>query len=115
MDILTVLIIVVLIGVFAGCRIVQQYERGVVFRLGRVVGEKQPGLRLIIPLVDQMKKVRMQTITMPIASQKIITRDNVSIDVAAVAYYKVVDPTKALVAIADVASAGKPDSTNQRP
>ncbi len=105
MDLLTVLIVIVLVIIFAGCRIVQQYERGVVFRLGRVVGEKQPGLRLIIPLIDQMRKVRMQTITMPIASQKIITRDNVSIDVAAVAYYKVVDPTKALVAIADVASA----------
>lgn len=105
MELFSTIIIVALIILFAGLRIVQQYERGVIFRLGRVVSEKQPGLRVIIPIIDQMRKVRMQTITMPIVSQKIITRDNVSIDVAAVAYYKVVDPTKALVAIADVASA----------
>lgn len=105
MEFLSLVIILIVVLVIMGLRVVQQYERGVIFRLGRVVGEKQPGLRVIIPFIDQMRKVRMQTITMPIVSQKIITRDNVSIDVAAVAYYKVVDPTKALVAIADVASA----------
>ncbi|MEI7818812.1 MAG: slipin family protein [bacterium] len=105
MDLITFLIILIIVLVIAGLRIVQQYETGVVFRLGRVVGEKGPGLRVIIPLIDQLRKVRLQTITMPIVSQKIITRDNVSIDVAAVAYYKVVDATKALVAIQDVASA----------
>lgn len=105
MDLIMILGIIALVIIIAGLKIVQQYERGVVFRLGRVVGEKEPGLRIIIPLIDQLRKVRLQTITMPIVSQKIITRDNVSIDVAAVAYYKVVDDTKALVAIADVASA----------
>ncbi|MCC7543091.1 slipin family protein [bacterium] len=105
MDLIMILGIIALVIIIAGLKIVQQYERGVVFRLGRVVGEKEPGLRIIIPLIDQLRKVRLQTITMPIVSQKIITRDNVSIDVAAVAYYKVVDATKALVAIADVASA----------
>lgn len=86
-------------------RIVKQYEKGVVFRLGRVIGEKQPGLRFIIPVVDRMTKVSLRIVTMPIPSQKIITKDNVSIDVAAVAYFHVSDATKSLVAIADVYSA----------
>jgi regulator of protease activity HflC (stomatin/prohibitin superfamily) len=99
-----VIIVIVIIG--NGVRIINQYERGVVFRLGRVSGAvKEPGLRLIIPLVDQMRKVSLRIITLPIESQKIITKDNVSIDVAAVAYYKIVDPTKAIVEIENVVSA----------
>jgi regulator of protease activity HflC (stomatin/prohibitin superfamily) len=98
--------IIVLIIVANGVRIINQYERGVVFRLGKVRGEvKQPGLRLIIPIVDQMRKVSMQIVTLPVDSQKIITRDNVSIDVSAVAYYQVTDPTKAVVEIQNVVSA----------
>ena len=85
MDFIFVLIVLGLILLFAGLKVVQQYEKGVVFRLGRVVSERGPGLTWIIPIIDQMRKVRLQTVTMPIASQKIITRDNVSIDVAAVA------------------------------
>ena len=97
--------VVVFIALF-GLRIVQQYERGVVFRLGRVRPEaKEPGLRLIIPLVDVMNKVNMRIITMPIPSQQVITKDNVSIDVAAVAYYHVVEPTKSLVEIDNVMQA----------
>lgn len=80
-------------------KVVQQFEKGVVFRLGRVVGEREPGWRMVVPFIDQMVKVAMRIITMPVPSQKIITKDNVSIDVAAVAYYKVVDATKSLVAI----------------
>lgn len=99
------LIIVIITIVTAGLRVVQQYERGVVFRLGRVVHEKGPGLRLIIPLIDQMRKVNMRIVTMPIPSQQVITKDNVSINVAAVSYYKVVDATKSIIAIDDVASA----------
>jgi len=91
--------------ILSALRIVQQYERGVVFRLGRVVGEKEAGLRLLIPFIDILRKVSLQIITMPVPSQKIITKDNVSIDVAAVAYYHVVDATKALVAIQNVFSA----------
>lgn len=103
---LIVLVIIVLIIVAYGVRIINQYERGVVFRLGRVrPGVKQPGLRLIIPIIDQMRKVSLRIVTLPIESQKIITRDNVSIDVAAVAYYKVVDPTKSIVEIENVISA----------
>lgn len=97
------IVIVVLVILGLSVRIVQQYEKGVVFRLGRVLAnEKQPGPRLIIPLVDSLKTVNMRIITMPIPSQKVITKDNVSIDVAAVAYYKVVDATKSLVAIDNV-------------
>jgi regulator of protease activity HflC (stomatin/prohibitin superfamily) len=70
-------------------RIVWQYEQGVVFRLGRLRGSRAPGLRLIIPFIDVMRKVSLRIVTMPIQSQGIITRDNVSVDVSAVAYYKV--------------------------
>jgi regulator of protease activity HflC (stomatin/prohibitin superfamily) len=102
--IVLVFIVVIIIGY--GVRIINQYERGVVFRLGRVQGQiKEPGLRLIIPIVDQMRKVSLRIVTLPIESQKIITKDNVSIDVAAVAYYKVTDPVKAIVEIENVVSA----------
>ncbi|MCL5292097.1 MAG: slipin family protein [Actinobacteria bacterium] len=86
-------------------QIVQEYQRGVVFRLGRVIGTKAPGLRFLIPIVDRIVKVSLRIVTMPIPSQKIITRDNVSIDVAAVAYYHVVDPMKSVVAIESVEAA----------
>lgn len=101
-----VLVVVLLIIIANGVRIINQYERGVVFRLGKVRGGvKQPGLRLLIPIVDQMRKVSMQIVTLPIESQKIITKDNVSIDVSAVAYYQVTDPIKAVVEIQNVVSA----------
>lgn len=101
-----VIIVIVLIIIANGVRIINQYERGVVLRLGKVRPEvKQPGLRLIIPIVDQMRKISMQIVTLPIESQKIITKDNVSIDVSAVAYYQITDPTKAVVEIQNVVSA----------
>ncbi len=104
--VIIVLVVIVLMLIIKGVRVINQYERGVVFRLGRVSnGVKQPGLRLIIPLVDQMRKVSLQIVTLPVDSQKIITKDNVSIDVAAVAYYQVKDPIKALVEIQNVSSA----------
>ncbi len=101
MDWVTTIIIILIILIILGLsiRVVNQYERGVVFRLGRVIGIKEPGLRIIIPLVDRLVKASLQVVTMPIASQKIITEDNVSIDVAAVAYFKVVDPYKAVVEV----------------
>jgi len=106
MDLVYTLGFIVLLVVVFGVRIVQQYERGVVFRLGKVrSGVKEPGLNIIIPLIDVMRKVNMRTITMPIPSQKVITRDNVSIDVAAVAYYRVVEPIKSLVQIDNVMQA----------
>ena len=99
------IIIILVVILLSAVRIVQQYEKGVVFRLGKIVKEKQPGLRFMIPLIDRMVKVSLQIITMPVPSQKIITKDNVSIDVAAVAYFHVVDATKSLVAIQNVFSA----------
>jgi regulator of protease activity HflC (stomatin/prohibitin superfamily) len=103
---LIAVIVIALIVIANGVRIINQYERGVVFRLGKVRSEvKQPGLRLIIPVVDQMRKVSMQIVTLPVDSQKIITKDNVSIDVSAVAYYQVTDPVKAVVEIQNVVSA----------
>jgi regulator of protease activity HflC (stomatin/prohibitin superfamily) len=100
-----ILLIIIVLVVF-GVRIVQQYERGVVFRLGRVrPGVKGPGICVIIPWIDVMRKISLRVITMPVQSQKIITKDNVSIDVAAVAYYKVDDPTKSIVEIENVISA----------
>lgn len=101
MDLITIFIVAIVILIILGLsiRIVNQYERGVVFRLGKIIGLKQPGLRLIIPLVDRMVKVSMRIVTMPIPSQKIITKDNVSVDVAAVAYFKVVDAMNSVVVI----------------
>lgn len=100
------IILVVLVIIIKGIRLINQYERGVVFRLGRVQKlVKEPGLRLIIPLIDQMKKVSLRTVTLPVESQKIITRDNVSVDVAAVAYYQIKDPIKSIVEIENVVSA----------
>ncbi|QKV75789.1 MULTISPECIES: slipin family protein [Amycolatopsis] len=86
-------------------RIVKQYEQGVLFRLGRVVGVREPGLRLIIPVVDVLRRVPLRIITMPIQSQGIITRDNVSVDVSAVAYFRVRDAVKSVVAIENVYAA----------
>jgi len=100
------IIFIVILFVLMGVRIINQYERGVIFRLGRVRGGvKEPGLRLIIPFVDRLHRVSMQIVTLPIDSQKIITKDNVSIDVAAVAYYKVVDPIKSIVDVQNVTAA----------
>lgn len=83
-------------------RVVQEYDRGVIFFLGKYTGIRGPGLILLIPLVERMVKVSLRTITMGIPSQKIITKDNVSIDIAAVAYYHIVDPKKSVLAIENV-------------
>lgn len=100
------LLVIILIIIFNGVRIINQYERGVVFRLGKVrLDVKQPGLRLIIPIIDQMRKVPLRIITLPIESQQIITQDNVSISVSAVAYYQVQDPIKSIVEIENVIAA----------
>jgi regulator of protease activity HflC (stomatin/prohibitin superfamily) len=104
---LVVIIVVVLalLGLASAVRIVKQYEQGVLFRLGRLVGSRPPGLRLIIPIVDVLHRVSLRIVTMPIQSQGIITRDNVSVDVSAVAYFRVVDAVKSVVAIENVQAA----------
>ncbi len=99
------IIAIVLVFVLGGLRIVQQYQKGVVFRFGKVVGVKEPGLTWVIPLIDIVRKVDMRTITLPIPPQKIITRDNVSVDVSAVAYYKITDAVKSIVEIQSVLNA----------
>jgi len=88
-----------------GISVVRQYEEGVVFRLGRLRKVKHPGLRVVIPVIDRMRKVSMRTVTMPIQSQQIITRDSVSIGVAAVAYFRRVDAAKSIISIENVRSA----------
>lgn len=99
------MVLVVLFVVLPGLRVIQQYQEGVVFRLGRVVRVQKPGLNWVIPYLEWVKKVDMRTITMPIPPQKIITKDNVSVDVSAVAYFKIVDPVKSIVGIESVVSA----------
>ena len=95
-----VIALLVLILLSASIRVVQEYERGVIFRLGRVLkSPKGPGLFFIIPVIDRMVKVNLQTVTMNVPPQDIITRDNVTVRVDAVIYFNVVDPTKATVEI----------------
>jgi regulator of protease activity HflC (stomatin/prohibitin superfamily) len=94
-------LVVVAILFISAIRIVKEYERGVIFRLGRVIGAKGPGLFFIIPIIDRMVKVNLQTFTNDIPSQDIITRDNVTVRVNAVTYFNVVDPIRATVAIED--------------
>jgi regulator of protease activity HflC (stomatin/prohibitin superfamily) len=90
---------VLLVLLTMSVRIVNEYERGVIFRLGRVIGAKGPGLFFIIPIVDRMVKVSLRTVTMDIPPQDVITRDNVTVRVNAVTYFNVVDPVRSVVAI----------------
>src|SRR5580698_1725405 len=103
--VVVIVVILLLIGVAMSARVVKQYEQGVLFRLGKVVGARVPGFRLIIPFADVLHRVSLRIVTMPIQSQGIITRDNVSVDVSAVAYFRVVDAVKSVVAIENVYSA----------
>jgi regulator of protease activity HflC (stomatin/prohibitin superfamily) len=103
--VLVVALLVVVSLLALSLKIVKQYERGVVFRFGRLQGVREPGLRLIIPVVDIMHRVSLRVVTMPIQSQGIITRDNVSVDISAVAYYRVVDAVKSVIAIENVIAA----------
>jgi regulator of protease activity HflC (stomatin/prohibitin superfamily) len=103
--VVVVLVVLVLVGLALSVRIVQQYEKGVLFRLGRVIGVREPGLRLIVPVIEVLRRVSLRIVTMPIQSQGIITHDNVSIDVSAVAYYRITDAVKSVVAIENVAAA----------
>ena len=108
---MNILITVIALAIFVLCaaalsvRVVKQYELGVLFRFGRFRGIRRPGLRLIIPLVGVLHRVSLRIVTMPIQSQGIITRDNVSVDVSAVAYFRVIDAEKSVVAIENVNAA----------
>src|SRR4051794_12147261 len=100
-----VIVIIVIILLLLSVRGGMQYEKGVLFRLGRIICTREPGLRFIIPLVERLRRVSLRIVTLPIQSQGIITRDNVSVDISAVAYFRVVDAVKSVVAIEDVKAA----------
>ncbi|TKA10275.1 slipin family protein [Actinacidiphila oryziradicis] len=103
--VVVIVVLLLLVALTKGIRVVKQYELGVLFRFGRLVGTRSPGLRFIIPLVDVLRQVSLRIVTMPIQSQGIITRDNVSVDVSAVAYFRVVDAVKSVIAIENVHAA----------
>src|SRR6266498_2484168 len=103
--VLVIVAVLALIGLALAVRIVKQYERGVLFRLGRVIGSREPGLRLLIPIVDVLHRVSLRIVDMTSRSQGLINRDNVSVDVSAVAYFRVVDAVKSVVAIENVNAA----------
>jgi regulator of protease activity HflC (stomatin/prohibitin superfamily) len=96
-----ILIIILFVLLTSAIKIVQEYERGVIFRLGRLVGAKGPGLFFIIPIVDRMMKVDLRVVTMDVPSQEAITRDNVTVKVNAVVYFRVIDPSAAMVQVED--------------
>jgi len=100
---LWIIVIVGLVLIFfaSAIRIVREYERGVIFRLGRLIGAKGPGLFFIIPIVDKMVKVDLRTITLDVPPQEVITKDNVPVHVNAVVYFRVVNPTAAVVEVLD--------------
>jgi regulator of protease activity HflC (stomatin/prohibitin superfamily) len=97
--VVVVLLVVALVGAASSVRILREYERGVVFRLGRLLGDKGPGVVLLIPAVDRMVRVELRTVTLNIPPQDLITRDNVPARVNAVGYFRVVDPVKAVVEV----------------
>ncbi len=96
---LTILIIIVVLIILSAIRILREYERGVIFRLGRIVGAKGPGLIILIPIVDKMVKVSLRTVVLDVPPQDIITKDNVSVQVNAVVYFRVLDPSKAVIEV----------------
>jgi regulator of protease activity HflC (stomatin/prohibitin superfamily) len=102
MPIIYWIISIVIVLAAMSLKVVKQYERGVIFFLGKYTGNRGPGLIILIPVFERMVRVNLRTITMDIPSQKIITKDNVSIDIAAVAYYHIVDPSKSVIAVENV-------------
>jgi len=96
-----VIVVAAFILILMSIKIVKEYERGVVFRLGRLVGAKGPGLFFIIPFVDSMQRVDLRVVTMDVPSQEVITRDNVTVRVNAVVYFRVVDPEASVVKVLD--------------
>jgi regulator of protease activity HflC (stomatin/prohibitin superfamily) len=99
--VLGVIVLFLIIVLLSAIKVVQEYERGVVFRLGRIAGVRGPGLILLIPFIERMVKVDLRTVTMDVPAQEVITRDNVTIRVNAVAYFRVIDPQASVVNIAD--------------
>src|ERR687884_2349237 len=102
--VLTIIGILVFFGVIllaSSIRVLREYERGVIFRLGRLIGQKGPGLIFLIPIIDRMVRVDLRTVTLNIPPQEVITRDNVPASVNAVCYFRVINANDAIVAVAD--------------
>jgi len=98
---LLAIVIIGLMILFSAIRVLREYERGVVFRLGRLAGVRGPGLIVLVPIIDKMVKVSLRVVTMDVTPQDIITRDNVSVKVNAVVYFRVLHPDKAIVEVED--------------
>lgn len=98
---LTTVLIVVGVFILSGIKILNEYERGVIFRLGRCIGQKGPGLIFVIPMIDRMVRVSLRTVVFDVPPQDVITKDNISIKVNAVIYFRVVDPNNAVIAVED--------------
>src|SRR4030042_311759 len=96
-----IIVLIVLILIPTSLKIVQEYERGVIFRLGRLTGAKGPGLFFIIPFIDRMVKVDLRVVTLDVPPQDVITKDNVTVKVNAVVYFRVVDPQNSVVKVLD--------------
>jgi len=99
MPFLASILIVVIIIIAAAIRILREYERGVIFRLGRLIGAKGPGLIILIPFIDKMVKTSLRTVVMDVPPQDVITKDNVSVQVNAVIYFRIINPEKAIVEV----------------
>jgi regulator of protease activity HflC (stomatin/prohibitin superfamily) len=99
LGVIAALVIIFLLVAASAIRILREYERGVVFRLGRLIALKGPGLRFLIPVVDQMVRVDLRTVTLNVPPQEVITKDNVTVRVNAVAYFRVIDPDRAITEV----------------
>jgi regulator of protease activity HflC (stomatin/prohibitin superfamily) len=106
--VVVVLLVLAATGLASSMRVLREYERGVVFRLGRLMEQRGPGLQLLVPSIDRMVRISLRTVTLTVPPQEIITRDNIPARVTAVCYYRVIDPTKAVTEIEDF-----PDATLQ--
>lgn len=98
---LTVLGVIIVIIILSGIKILNEYERGVIFRLGRCIGYKGPGIIYVIPMIDKMAKVSLRTVVFDVPPQDVITKDNVSVKVNAVVYFRIMDPEKAIIQVED--------------
>jgi regulator of protease activity HflC (stomatin/prohibitin superfamily) len=94
-------VILVLVFIISGIKILKEYERAVIFRLGRLVAARGPGIVYVVPLIERMQRIELRTITMDVPPQDVITRDNVSVKVSAVLYFRVIDANKAVVEVVD--------------
>ncbi len=97
--VVALLVVFVLIVLASSIRILREYERGVIFRLGRLIAQKGPGLILLIPIIDRMVRVDLRTVTLTVPPQEVITKDNVTVRVNAVAYFRVIDPNRAITEV----------------